>query len=67
MKKSPEGMIAQINLDIYNLRGQKLLSREYPYYQSEILLPFTGYPSGIYLARIREPTGPPQPLSNSPR
>jgi hypothetical protein len=58
LKKSPGGMISPITLDIYNLRGQKLLSRDYQYSQSEILLPFAGYPSGIYLARIREADWP---------
>ncbi len=44
-----------MKVEIFNLKGQRLIEREFGFQQTQIILPFTGKASGIYLARFSRP------------
>lgn len=54
--KSPEALPA-LNIELYNIRGQKLSSHSFAKNAAEPAIPFFKQASGIYIARVRTPSG----------
>ena len=46
-------------VEIYNLRGQKILMQDFIFVQTEHILPFADKASGVYLARLKPLEGTP--------
>ncbi|NLW18841.1 MAG: hypothetical protein GXY81_04040 [Candidatus Cloacimonetes bacterium] len=53
--KASGEQIDPVRVELFNLKGQKLMEQDSAYQQWEIVIPFAGKASGIYLARFSRP------------
>lgn len=58
VQKSYNLPVEPMRVDIYNIRGQKVLSQDFSANQTEIILPFADKASGIYFALLKPAKGP---------